>query len=73
VAQADLLRVLERIGQVGPTTSESTPWSLLTSARERMVRSAPSLCDSVRCPRRENMTLKFRSAASDPYSCSERS
>ncbi len=41
----------------GPMTSESMPSSLLTSARQRIVRREPSLCASVRCPRWENMTL----------------
>ncbi len=44
-------------------TSESTPHTLLTSARQRMVRKEESLWASVRCPLRENITLKFRSAA----------
>ena len=47
----------------GPITSESTPWSLLTSARQRMVRSELSLWARVRWPRWENMTLKFSSVA----------
>ena len=41
----------------GSMTSESTPCSLLTSARQRMVRSEESLCARVRWPRRENITL----------------
>ena len=46
-----------RLISAGSMTSESTPCSLLTSARQRMVRSEESLWASVRCPRRENITL----------------
>ena len=41
----------------GPITSDSTPWTLFTSARQRIVRSELSLCASVRWPRCENITL----------------
>ena len=53
-----------RLTSAGPITSESTPWTLFTSARQRIVRSDASLCASVRWPRCENITLKSRSAAS---------
>ena len=46
----------------GPMTSDSTPTSLFTSARHRIVRSEESLWASVRCPRWENITLKLSSA-----------
>ena len=46
----------------GPITLESMPWSLFTSARQRMVRRAESVWARVRCPRSENMMLMFRSA-----------
>ena len=62
-----------RLISSGPMTSESTPWSLFTSARQRMVRSDPSLWASVRWPRRANITLKFRSAARPRYSSMDRS
>ncbi|HEY5985198.1 MAG TPA: hypothetical protein VIV12_02265 [Streptosporangiaceae bacterium] len=41
----------------GPITSESTPATLFTSARHRIVRSDASLCAGVKCPRCENITL----------------
>ena len=46
-----------RLTSAGPITSESTPSTLFTSARHRMVRNDASLCASVRCPRWENITL----------------
>ena len=45
----------------GPITVESTSWSLLTSARQRIVRSALSVWARVMWPRSLNITLRFRS------------
>ena len=49
----------------GPMTPESTPSSLLTSARQRIVRSELSLWARVRWPRWANIALKLRSADRD--------
>ena len=46
-----------RLISAGPITSESTPSTLFTSARQRIVRSDASLWASVRWPRWENITL----------------
>jgi len=46
----------------GPITDESIPSSLFTSARHAIVRNDASECAKVRCPRCENMMLKFKSA-----------
>ena len=48
----------------GPITLESMSWSLLTSARQCIVRNDASSCARVMWPRCSNMTLKFRSTAS---------
>ena len=59
---------MSRLGAIflissGPITLELTPWSLFTSARQFMVRRAPSVWASVRWPRSLNITLMFKSVA----------
>ena len=51
-AQVDL-RAAPSLTASGPTTSLSTPKCLLTSARQRIVRIAESVCASVKWPRVE--------------------
>ncbi len=50
-----------RLISSGPMTSELTPRCLLTSARQRAVRIAASVCASVKCPRSEYIMLMSRS------------